>query len=58
MIGTSLLEQLVAFHDYKTLSAAAEHLLMTLDLKPECGREYQLALMKDGDAWKMVSIGE
>ena len=27
MIGTSLLEQLVAFHDYKTLSAAAEHLM-------------------------------
>ena len=27
MIETSLLEQLVAFHDYKTLSAAAEHLL-------------------------------
>lgn len=27
MIETSMLEQLVAFHDYKTLSAAAEHLL-------------------------------
>ena len=27
MIETSLLEQLVAFHDYKTLSAAAEHLM-------------------------------
>ena len=27
MVETSLLEQLVAFHDYKTLSAAAEHLL-------------------------------
>ena len=27
MIETSLLEQLVAFHDLKTLSAAAEHLL-------------------------------
>ena len=37
---------------------AEEHPLMTLDLKPECGREYQLALMKDGDAWKMVPIGE
>lgn len=37
---------------------AEEHPLMTLDLKPECGQEYPLDLVKDGDSWAMIPAEE
>ena len=37
---------------------AEEHPLTTLELKPECGQEYPLELVKDGDTWAMKPVEE
>ena len=37
---------------------AEEHPMVTLEMKPELGQEYQLELVKDGDSWAMIPVEE